>query len=304
MSTRRTRRVLHGCGHFIPLSGRTLSTRLRGQLKKERCLNHKHTGKNWKNMTHQPFTGVFMTRLRLLCCTMSWASSKIQALQLCKWKPFAWKRGHNAVFFKTLNAESGPCHNRRACLNMCCSRYGNKGITKATHWTGQPKSGLDYWKRTDRFTLISPFLSNMSHNSMSGHTKICRKRRLKKPMSCQWLVKKSLLNRADTFLKKTSALDLFQSVSLWVCESAFFKLPSVQACTLSERCQNSHLLILPNDIRWLRRPGDANGGAWQRGRFGRDAIWWNNSNGILWIEHPWESGHSKRVAMRGFPFRF
>jgi hypothetical protein len=113
-------------------------------------------------------------------------NSGIAALQM---KTVRLERGHNAVFLKTLNAESGPCHNRRACLNMCCSRYGNKGITKATHWTGQPKSGLDYWKRTDRFTLISPFLSNMSHNSMSGHTKICRKRRLKKPMSCQWLVK-------------------------------------------------------------------------------------------------------------------
>ena len=31
----------------------------------------------------------------------------------------------------------------------------------------------------------------------------------------------------------------------------------------------SKLLILPNDIRWLWRPGDANGGAWQ-GLFERE----------------------------------
>lgn len=175
MSTRRTRCVLHGCGHFIPLEERHQDC---GDSWKRNAASITNTQENWKNMAHQPFTGVFMTRLRFLCCTMSWASSKFRHCSFANENRSLGMRPQRS-FLKTLNAESGPCHNRRACLNMCCSRYGNKGITKATHWTGQPKSCLDYWKRTDRFTLISPFLSNMSHNSMSGHTKICRKRRLK-----------------------------------------------------------------------------------------------------------------------------
>ena len=141
---------------------------------------------------------------------MSWVSSKSGFAALQNENRWLGTRSQRIFYAKKKNisAESGPCHNSRACLNMCCSRHGN----------------IDYWNIIDRFTLISPFLSHKSHNSMSGHTKICRNRRLKKPMSWQCFAK-HLCSTEPTPSKKHSALDLCQSV----CESAFFKLPSVQA---------------------------------------------------------------------------
>ena len=190
MSTRRTRCVLHGCGHFIPLE--ELCHQDCGDSWKRNAASitntQEKTGKTWL-ISHSRVCSWLDLGSSVAQCR-GWApNSGIAALQM---KTVRLERGHNAVFLKTLNAESGPCHNRRACLNMCCSRYGNKGITKATHCTAtkdEAWSRLCIGKELTDSPWFPLFLSNMSHNSMSGHTKICRKRRLKKPMSCQWLAK-------------------------------------------------------------------------------------------------------------------
>ena len=241
--------------------------KIAGTVENETLSQSPAVEKEKTEMTHQPFTAVLLGSVAQQC--RGWAPN--QALQLCKMKIVGLERGHSAFFMqKNINAESGPCHNSRACLNMCCSRHGN----------------IDYWKIIDRFTLISPFLSHKSHNSMSGHTKICRNRRLKKPMSWQCFAK-HLCSR------KHSALDLCESV----CESAFFKLPSVQAWSsmYPVRTLSKHVKT-PDSPKWYPLAAAPGWREWRcLARPSWKGIWWN-SNGHLWIEHPWRNW-TKRVAM-------